>query len=198
MNRFALLFPLILTASLLAAEDLIRLPEPQTRGGMPLMEALAARKTSRRTRGVAPSLQQLSDMLWAANGINREDGKRTAPSAMNRQAVELAVLTEEGFFTYDPKANTLTAVDCGEAVTAQRRGGSVVVVMYYKADAQSRENILSDVGFVGQNLYLICAANDWPTVFTGALDRKAYAEALGREESEILYAQRIGIPKDTE
>lgn len=195
--RFTLFSLSCLTAVLLTAGE-IQLPAPQKTGGKPLMEVLAARRTNRRTRGVAPSLQQLSDMLWAANGINREDGKRTAPSAMNRQAVELAVLTEEGFFTYDPKANTLTAVDCGEAVTAQRRGGSVVVVMYYKADAQSRENILSDVGFVGQNLYLICAANDWPTVFTGALDRKAYAEALGREESEILYVQRIGIPKDAE
>lgn len=198
MNRFALLFPLILTASLLAAEDLIRLPEPQTRGGMPLMEALAARKTSRRTRGIEPTLQQLSDLLWAANGVNREDGKRTAPSAMNRRAVELAVLTKDAFAVYLPETNQLEPKSFDSSISDQLRGASAVVVMYYKSDAQSRENILSDVGFVGQNLYLYCASQAWNTVFTGALNRKAFADALGREESEILYAQRIGIPKDTE
>lgn len=195
--RFTLFSLSCLTAVLLTAGE-IQLPAPQKTGGKPLMEVLAARRTNRRTRGVAPTPQQLADLLWAANGVNREDGKRTAPSAMNRQAVELAVLTEEGFFTYDPKANALTAVDCGDEIADQRRGASAVVVMYYKTDAQSRENILSDVGFVGQNLYLLCAANGWPTVFTGAIDRKAYADALEREESEILYAQRIGIPKDAE
>lgn len=195
MTKWLLAFTVMFFILPDAVAEPVALPAPQTTGGMPLMEALSARKTNRRTRGVLPTPQQLSDLLWAANGVNRENGKRTAPSAMNRQAVELAVLTEEGFFTYDPKANTLTAVACDEAIAGQRRGASAVVVMYYKAETQSRENILSDVGFVGQNLYLICAANDWPTVFTGALDRKAYAEALGREESEILYAQRIGIPE---
>lgn len=195
MKRMMLFFLTCCMTLPLCAGETITLPEPQKSGGLPLTEALAARKSNRRTRGVAPTPQQLADILWAANGVNREDGKRTAPSAMNRQEIELAVLTEEGFYTYDPKANTLSSVACGEAVTAQRRGASAVVVMFYQTAVQSRENALSDVGFVGQNLYLICAANGWPTVFTGALDRKAYAEALGREESEILYAQRIGIPE---
>lgn len=198
MTRAGLFLTVCVSITSLIAGEAIQLPEPQKTGGMPLMEVLANRKTNRRTRGIKPTEQQLADMLWAANGVNRADGKRTAPSAMNRQAVELAVLTEEGFFTYDPNANQLNPVDCGEAVSAQLRGASAVVVMYYKTDAQSRENILSDVGFVGQNLYLYCASQNWPTVFTGALDRTAYAEALGREESEILYAQRIGIPKGTD
>lgn len=195
MTRFGILFTLSFAVTSLFAGEAIQLPEPQKTGGKPFMEVLAARKTNRRTRGVKPTEQQLADLLWAANGINREDGKRTAPSAMNRQAVELAVLTEDGFFTYDPKANQLIPVSCDDAVSEQRRNASAVVVMYYKTDAQSRDNILSDVGFVGQNLYLYCASQDWPTVFTGALDRKVYADALGREESEILYAQRIGIPE---
>lgn len=194
MKRNGLLLAVCVYVTSLFAGEAIQLPEPQKTGGMPLMEALANRKTNRRTRGIKPTEQQLADMLWAANGVNRADGKRTAPSAMNRQAVELAVLTEDGFFTYEPKTNQLLPVECSEEVAAQRRGASAVVVMYYKTDAQSRENILADVGFVGQNLYLYCAAQNWPTVFTGALDRAAYAAALEREESEILYAQRIGIP----
>lgn len=198
MKRMMLFFLTCCMTLPLCAGEAIALPEPQKSGGMPLMEALAARKSNRRTRGAAPTPQQLSDLLWAANGVNRADGKRTAPSAMNRQEIELAVLTEAGFFTYDPAANTLTPVACGETITAQRRGASAVVVMYYKADAQSRENALSDVGFVGQNLYLVCAANGWATVFTGAFDRNACAEALGREEAEILYAQRIGIPEQAD
>lgn len=198
MIRVGFLTALCLSVTSLIAGEAIQLPEPQKTGGKPFMEVLAARKTNRRTRGVKPTEQQLADLLWAANGVNRADGKRTAPSAMNRQAVELAVLTEDGFFTYDPKANQLLPVECEEAVIGQRRGASAVVVMYYKTDAQSRENILSDVGFVGQNLYLYCASQNWPTVFTGAMDRAAYADALERDESEILYAQRIGIPEDAD
>lgn len=184
---------LALGVALPAMADDIQLPAPNKTGGMPLAEALAARKSDRRTAGAKPTPQQLSDLLWAANGVTRADGKRTAPSAMNRQEIELAVLTADGFYTYDPVANTLTETPACVDLSDQLRGASALVVLHYNSAKQTRENALTDVGFVGQNLYLHCASKGWASVFLGTIDRTKLATALDRSEQEILYAHRIGI-----
>ncbi len=192
---FALLS--MVCAAALMAED-VRLPAPRTTGGMPLMEALAKRATSRRTAGEAPTPQQLSDLLWAANGITRKDatggdGKRTAPSAMDKREIQIAVLTEKGLFTWDPVANTLTETPACVDLEDQRRGASVFLVFFYDKAVQSRDAALADVGFVGQNVYLFCTSQGWNSVFMGSIDRAKLATALGREKDEILFAQRIGV-----
>lgn len=174
------------------AED-IQLPAPNKTGGMPLMEALAARKSDRRTAGAKPTPQQLSDLLWAANGVSRADGKRTAPSAMNKQEIELAVLTADGLYAYDPEANTLRETPVCVDLSDQLRGASALVVLHYGSAKQTRENALTDVGFVGQNLYLFCASKGWANVFLGTVDRAKFATALDCGEQEILYVHRIGI-----
>lgn len=193
MKTKTIAFLLALCAALpLAAED-IKLPAPTKTGGMPLAEALAARKSDRRTVGAKPTPQQLSDLLWAANGVTRADGKRTAPSAMNKQEIELAVLTAGGLYTYDPVANTLVETPACVDLSDQLRGASALVVMFYDSAKQTRENALTDVGFVGQNLYLHCTSKGWASVFLGTIDRTKLATALDRKEQEILYAHRIGI-----
>src|SRR5271157_3383796 len=86
------------------------LPAPQKSGGMPLMEALAKRSTTRAFDSKDLSPQQLSSLLWACFGINRPDGKRTAPSANNKQATDVYALLKQGAYVYDAKANKLDLV----------------------------------------------------------------------------------------
>ena len=176
-----------------ALAENVRLPEPRKTGGMPLMEALAKRATSRRTAGEAPTPQQLSDLLWAANGVTRPDGKRTAPSAMDKREIEIAVLTKDGLFTWDPVANELVETPACVDLSAELRGASALLVYHYNKAIQDREAALADCGFVGQNVYLFCASEGWKTVFLGTVDRVTLAVALGRGEDEILFAQRIGV-----
>ena len=83
-----------------SAEE-ISLPKPVTTGGMPLMEALQKRASGRKFSDRQLTPQEMSNLLWAAWGVNREDGRRTAPSARNIQEITLYVSTRDGVFEYD-------------------------------------------------------------------------------------------------
>jgi len=98
------------------AQDLqkVRLLEPNKTRGLPLMQALSVRASARDWSDKDLSLQDLSDMLWAANGINRPDGKKTAPSAMNAQDVDIYVFTKAGAYLYDAAAHALVPVLAGD------------------------------------------------------------------------------------
>ncbi len=188
---------LILMAFLLGSDmmaDTIQLPGPEKTGGMPLAEALASRKSTRRyANAKSPTLQDLSNLLWAANGVTRPNGKRTAPSAMNRQEIQLSVATAEGLFTYDAKANTLTSIESKDDLANLRGDASIYVILHYDTDIQARESALTDAGFVGQNIYLWCASEGWGVCFFGTVDRKRVAAALGLKPEAILFAQKVGI-----
>ncbi len=90
----------------LPAKDL-KFPAPQTAGGMPLMTALARRATARAFDPRDLSSQQISDLLWAAWGVNRPDGKRTAPSAHNNREIDVYVLMKTGVFVYEAEGHSL-------------------------------------------------------------------------------------------
>ena len=94
--------------------DAIKLPQPQTEGGMPLMEALKNRKTSRSYSSKELPDQVLSNLLWAAFGINRPDGKRTAPSAMNWQEIDIYVSMAKGLYLYNAKDYLRSCGGCKE------------------------------------------------------------------------------------
>src|SRR5581483_9359732 len=100
-----------MTPALLLAGGLepVDLPAPQTGGGKPLMQALKERKSSREFRAGKLAPHALSNLLWAADGVNRPDGGRTAPSARNSHAVEIYVATADGLYRYEPKAHRLMA-----------------------------------------------------------------------------------------
>jgi len=105
-----LLFGITIT---LTAQDFlpIKLPEPQTDGGRPLMEVLKDRKSVRSFKSDTLSLQVLSDLCWAAFGINRpESGRRTAPSARNRQEIDVYVALQKGLFLYDALTHQLNPI----------------------------------------------------------------------------------------
>ena len=106
MKKFVLGAMMMLSASSVYAAD-IKLPEPSTSGGIPLMDAIATRRSGRTFDTKMLSDKHLSDLLWATWGISSEDGKRVVPTARNRQDIDLYVLLPSGSYIYDAKANVL-------------------------------------------------------------------------------------------
>ncbi|SDF82902.1 nitroreductase family protein [Desulfovibrio legallii] len=132
----------------------LELPAPDKSGGLPLMQALAQRRSTKRGFSGAPlPPQQLSDLLWATWGVNRADGRRTAPSAMNRQEVEVFVALPDGVWRYDP-AHILVRVLEGDKRGAMG-GGSLTLL--YAAPAASQWSGMH-VGSLYQNAGLYCAS----------------------------------------
>ena len=186
----------------------ISLPAPRMEGGKPLMQALKERQTSRAFSAKQLPVQVLSDLLWAAAGINRPDSnKRTAPSAMNWQEVEVYVVMKEGAYLYDAKTNSLRAVvkgDLRKLTGTQEFVTSAPLNLVYVADtmkmkrASPEDQTLysgADTGFISQNVYLFCASEGLATVVRGSVDRKALAEALNLpEHKKIILAQTVGYP----
>lgn len=188
------------------AQD-IQLPKPNTKGGMPLYEALSNRQTNREFSDKELTEQQLSDLLWCANGENRKDGKRTAPSARNAQEIDIYVFNQKGVFLYIPEKNMLKMVipeDMREGMSGH--GGKMImsapVTLLFMAnydkmkgfDEAGREFYgATDAGFVSQNVYLYCAANKLNTVVMGAIDRTRIMEFMKVNGKPVL-AQPIGYP----
>jgi SagB-type dehydrogenase family enzyme len=193
------------------AQDLkkIQLPPPQTDIGKPLMQVLKARQTSRNFDSKPLPAQELSNLLWAADGINRpETGKRTAPTAMNWQEVDIYVALQEGTYLYDAKSHSLNPVvskDLRELTGRQAFVKEAPLNLVYVSDfarmsrAGDEEKKLwgaADVGFVAQNVYLYCASQGLAVVVRGLVDRDLLAKALNlRPEQTIILAQTVGYPK---
>ena len=182
----------------------IQLPKPEISAGMPLMQALARRQTTRAFLDKPLPLQTLSNLLWAAFGVNRpRDVKpglgRTAPSAMNKQEVELDVVLAQGVYVYDAEANLLRPVVAGDlrAKMGAPPAGQAAVTLVYVASA-NLDYAQVDVGFIGQNVYLFAASeglNAWFYALHGQQDATAVAAALKLPaEKRPLYAQSVGYP----
>jgi len=195
---------LISVCTLTAAAQSISLPAPQTTGGKPLMQALAERKTTRSFRDQALPMQTLSNLLWAAFGVNRpRDLKpglgRTAPSAMNKQEVDLYVVLANGVYVYDAEANSLKSVIEADARAKVGSGDAAhaAATIVYVAPANN-DYAQVDVGFIGQNVYLFAASeglNAWFYALHGAQDAAAVAGALHLPaDKRPLYAQSVGYP----
>jgi hypothetical protein len=111
---FLLLLPLLIWAQAQEPKT-IKLNEPNKKRGLPVMEVLSVRASAREWSDQELSLQDLSDLLWAANGINRpESGKRTASSAMNAQDVDIYVFRKDGAYLYDASRHALNLVVAGD------------------------------------------------------------------------------------
>ena len=191
----------------LFAQD-IELPAPQKAGGMPLMEALAKRSTSREFDTRELSTQQLSSLLWASFGINRPDGKRTAPSANDKRATDVYVLLKQGAYVYDAKANQLILVlaeDIRKLGATQDFATNAPVTLVFVADlarmadasAEAKRDMANvNVGYISQNAYLYCASAGLATGARASLDRKALAQKMKlRPEQYVVLAQSVGYPK---
>ncbi len=177
-------------------------------GGMPLMQALKERKSVRHFSAEKLSQQTLSNLLWAAFGVNRTDEKkRTAPSAMNRQEIDVYVAMEEGAFRYDAFVNQLLPIlkediraTTGPQDFVKTAPVNLVYVATVYANSRFPESdmmlfIAADAGFISQNVYLFCASEGLGTVVRGMVDREALAQKLGlRTDQKIILAQSVGYP----
>ena len=187
----------------------LHLTSPQTEIGKPLMQALKLRQTSRSFDSKALPLQELSNLLWAANGINRsESGKRTAPTAVNWQEIDVYVALPEGLYLYEARTHSLTpavAKDLRGATGPQPFVKDAPLNLVYVADlakmknaSEDNKNLYSgtDTGFISQNVYLYCASQGLATVVRGMVDRPSLSKAMNlRPEQRIILAQTVGYPK---
>jgi len=203
---------LVICAALSLAQELkpISLPIPQMDGGKPLMQALKDRRTSRAFSGEELSIQELSDMLWAAFGVNRsETGKRTAPSAVNWQEIDIYVATADGLYLYDASPHVLRPIlreDIGaltglQSFVKKAPVNLIFVADYSKMGQASDEDkdfySAANTGFISQNVYLYCASQGLATVVRGLIDRPALAEAMGlKSDQKVILAQTVGYPKE--
>ncbi len=186
----------------------IALPAVDPGGGMPLMEALAARRSAREFAPEALPLPLLSGLLWAAFGINRPDGGRTAPTALNAQEVDVYVALPSGAYRYETTTHTLVlvaATDVRRVTGYQDFVDEAPLDLVYVADharqrlvpVGQRESYASAAaGAITQNVYLYAAAHGLATVIRAWIDREAIAEALGlTHDQQVLLSQTVGYPK---
>ena len=194
-----------------AAQELapITLPAPQTDGGKPLMQALKLRATGRAFAPDALPPQILSNLLWAAWGINRpESGKRTAPSARNWQEIDVYVALEKGAFVYDAASHSLKPVVAGDlrALTgSQDFVKDAPLTLVFVADTSRMKGATADkteayawadAAFLSENVYLFCASEGLATGVRAMVDRPALAKALKLGANQVIaFAQSVGYPK---
>jgi SagB-type dehydrogenase family enzyme len=201
MKRYIILsFTCLLFSLRIFAQD-INLPAPQTEGGLPLMQALSERKTSRSFSSKELDIQTLSNLLWAANGFNRSD-KRTAPTAMNRQEIEIYLTLPSGAYWYDAKNNVLVQKSTEDLRALTGRQDFVataplnIVIVADTEKQTGKESQYIDAGYVSQNIYLFCASEGLATVVRGLVDREALAKALNLSDKQVvIVAQTVGYPQ---
>jgi nitroreductase len=200
---------LLVPVGLISGQELkpVALPTPQTSGGKPLMQALKERKSVRDFGPELLSRQTLSNLLWAAWGINREDGRRTAPSASNRQEIDVYAIMADGAYIYDAKANALKPVvqaDMRKYAGTQAYVADAPLNLVYVADtaklggddAPRMATANADTGFISQNVYLFCASEGLGTVVRASVNRADLGKALNlRAEQRITLAQSVGYAK---
>jgi SagB-type dehydrogenase family enzyme len=196
----------------LFAQDLkpISLPEPSFKNDKPLMQALKERKSSREFSDKELGLQDLANILWSANGINRpETGKRTIPSAMNKQDIDVYAVLKEGVYLYKADKHELVAVAAGDFrkfAGMQPFVASAPLNLLYVSDTskynmiKEREGILPiaaiGAGHCSQNVYLYGAVAGLAVVTRASLDMKKMTEVLKLKlQQVILFAQTVGYPK---
>ena len=188
----------------------IKLPAPRTSGGKPLMQALKDRHSTREfsSRELPPEV--LSNLLWAAFGINRpKTGGRTAPSAHDWEEIDVYVATAKGLYVYEPRRHVLTEIlarDVRAKTGVQPFVVEAPVNLIYVADLTRMTEATPedkawysgpDAGFVAQNVYLFCASEGLAVVVRGMIDRPALGKLLSlKPDQKIILAQSVGYPKE--
>jgi hypothetical protein len=192
-----------------ASSEIVALLPPRRSGGVALMDALQRRESQREFEVAALADQTLSDLLWAAAGINRPElGGRTVPSAMNAQEVQLFVALPTGLFRYEPASHALLlsmASDVRRVTGYQDFVDTAPLDLIFVADhshsklvpaAQREPYAFVAAGAMAQNVYLFCAAQGLATVIRAWFDHRALAAAMGLgTDQQLLLCQTVGRPK---
>jgi len=210
-RRFALALPMAAVAyatNPAAAQTNTQLPKADMKAGMPLMEALAKRRSQRSFADKPLSPEQMSRLLWAAFGVNRpgEDG-RTAPSWRGSKETDIYVATAQGVNRYDPKSHSLVphlSGDIRAQTGRQEFPETAPAVLIYVADytrmakaSRDEQRLYAhvDSAIIAQNVYLFAASEGLATVMLGNVEKAELAKTLKLPETQIVtFTQPIGAP----
>jgi SagB-type dehydrogenase family enzyme len=189
----------------------IVLNPPDMTRGLPVMKALSLRASATDFDTTKIKLQDLSDLLWASNGVNRPDvGKRTAPSAINAQDIDVYVSMESGIYLYDAKKHILDLITDGDyrkLIAGRQENVAKAPVICLLVSDISRfkfgEDSLKlvwaaeDAGIVSQNISLFCASIDLATRPRATMDLIKLHELLKLKKSQYLMLNNpVSIKKD--
>jgi SagB-type dehydrogenase family enzyme len=204
-NQFALLLMSVFCLTVSAQDKEIKLPAPQKEIGKPLMQVLNSRQSVRSFAPTPLSFQDISNLLWAAFGINREDGKRTAPSSRNIQDIDIYVFIPDGVFLYNAKENKLVPIsseDLRGMTGTQDYVKSAPLNLVYISDqskmgkASSEDKYITsgaDAGFIAQNVYLYCASQNLGAVVRASVDKKPLFSKLNLKQGQVIVlTQTVG------
>ncbi|MDR2130153.1 MAG: SagB/ThcOx family dehydrogenase [Odoribacteraceae bacterium] len=197
MKKIFLLFGVMGLACSMQAQD-IRLNPPTRTGGKAFMETLNERRSERSYVKKEMSVQMLSDLLWAANGFNRPD-KRTAPTASNKQELELYVVLEGAAYFYDAKQNVLKFIAKGDFTAALGQANitskaAVSIVIVADTGKTASKYAYLDTGYISQNIYLYAASAGLGTVARGSYNGAELFKALKlTEKQEVTLVHPVGF-----
>jgi nitroreductase len=190
------------------APTLRELPAPRTAGGMPLLAALKLRHSTREYADRPLPAQLLSDLLWAAFGVNRPSGDRTAPYWRHVMVIDVYVALADGVYIYEPKAHALLPhlpADIRAQTGLQDFVAGAPLNLVYVAHGERMADISPeerrlyasvDAAFIGQNVYLFCASEGLGSVFRAALDGANLARVLRLPNQQfVTFAQTVGYPR---
>lgn len=209
MNRRETVLGILGSAATAAARgapvNSIPLPAPHREGGQPLMSALNLRHSTRAYSSRPLSTQTLSDLLWAAFGVNRPSGDRTAPYWRHVMVIDIYAAMADGVWLYDPKEHQLLphmSADIRAQTGTQDFVGAAPLNLVYVAHGERMPELKPeerrlycsvDTGFIGQNVYLFCASEGLASVFRGAVDYAKLAEIMKLPDQQfVTFAQTVG------
>ena len=185
----------------------LNLPPPRADGGQLLTTALELRRSTREYSDRPLSAQMLSDLLWAAFGVNSPGGDRTAPYWRHVIVIDIYAVMAAGVWLYEPKAHTLLPhlnADIRAQTGLQDFVASAPLNLVYVAHGERMTDVSAenrrlyasvDAAFIGQNVYLYCASEGLGSVFRGAVDYQQLGRALQLPESQfVTFAQTVGYP----
>jgi nitroreductase len=184
------------------------LPAPRTSGGMPLMAALKLRRSTREYSERSLPAQTLADLLWAAFGINRPSGDRTAPYWRHVMVIDVYAAMADGVWLYEPKEHALLShlkEDIRAQTGLQEFVATAPLNLIYVAHGERMQDISKedrrlyasvDAGFIGQNVYLFCASEGLASVFRAAVDYSRLARTMKLPDSQfVTFAQTVGYAR---
>jgi SagB-type dehydrogenase family enzyme len=195
---------------LAAANDTIALEEPLSSVNMDLIEALKLRRSTKKfAKNQIISNKELSTILWAANGINRTDGKRTAPSAFGKYFINIYVAADQGFYRYEPEKHHLMLISnqnvksklAGQKFVADASHVLVIIanIKEFPFFVKNEDRIAcanATAGCIGENVYLTANALNLDACLMSSIDRKYIQENLSLSENELpLFIMPVGHPK---
>ena len=209
-----LLTALLMMFAVSAYAENIRLPEPEKTGGMTLLEALTLRRTEREFGDKDFNIQELSNLLYSAGGVNRPEGLLVYPVGMGVQDTKIYVIMREGVYEYNPQAHSLEQIEYGdhraECNPHNDFAGKAGVNLVYVHDLDAWQKFMTaerpipkeaairmgmfHSGAIMQNVYLFAASQNWNCVVQGSFDNAKLRELLKLNDSQtITLLHSIGV-----